>query len=73
MRPERARNWLLGLLLVFATVMVYKPAWQAGFIWDDDIYVTNNRLLNRAGRAEAGSGFAQLAVAVFPVGLHAAV
>jgi tetratricopeptide (TPR) repeat protein len=35
----------LGLLLVAATLLAYQPAWQAGFIWDDDDYVTNNPLL----------------------------
>lgn len=36
---------LLGLLLVAATVIAYRPAWNAGFVWDDDAYVTENRLL----------------------------
>jgi tetratricopeptide (TPR) repeat protein len=39
------RGWLLGLLLVTATVLAYQPAWHAGFIWDDDAYVTGNPLL----------------------------
>ncbi len=39
------KDWLLGLLLVAATVVAYQPAWQAGYIWDDDIYVTTNKLL----------------------------
>ena len=38
-------NWLWGLLLVAATILVYQKAWQAGFIWDDDLYVTQNELL----------------------------
>lgn len=38
-------NWLWGLLLVLATVLVYQKAGQAGFIWDDDLYVTQNELL----------------------------
>ena len=33
---------LLGLL----TVLAYQPVWHAGFIWDDDRYVTNNPLLS---------------------------
>ncbi|HXE43209.1 MAG TPA: glycosyltransferase family 39 protein, partial [Candidatus Baltobacteraceae bacterium] len=37
--------WLLGLFLVLAVIFVYQPAWHAGFIWDDDLYVTNNMLL----------------------------
>jgi Flp pilus assembly protein TadD len=37
---------LLGaLLLVLAVVLAYQPAWNAGFIWDDDNYVTGNPLL----------------------------
>jgi tetratricopeptide (TPR) repeat protein len=26
-------------------MLAYHPAWHAGFIWDDDVYVTNNPLL----------------------------
>jgi tetratricopeptide (TPR) repeat protein len=39
------RGWLKGLLLVAAVVFAYQPVWHAGFIWDDDVYVTNNPLL----------------------------
>ena len=42
---SRNRGWLLGLLLVAATLIAYQPAWHGGFIWDDDKYVTQNRLL----------------------------
>ena len=45
LRSSRNRAWLLGLLLVAATLLAYQPAWQAGFIWDDDDYVTDNPLL----------------------------
>jgi tetratricopeptide (TPR) repeat protein len=45
LRSPRNRAWLLGLLLVAATLLAYQPAWQAGFIWDDDEYVTDNPLL----------------------------
>ena len=38
-------NWLWGALLVLATIVAYQQAWRAGFIWDDDIYVTQNKLL----------------------------
>jgi len=40
------RTWLLGLALVAATIFAYQPIWHAGFIWDDDLYVTHNRLLS---------------------------
>ena len=39
------QGWLPGLLLAVATLLAYQPAWHAGFIWDDDVYVTRNRLL----------------------------
>jgi protein O-mannosyl-transferase len=39
------QGWLPGLLLVAAVVFAYQPVWHAGFIWDDDLYVTHNRLL----------------------------
>jgi len=32
-------------LLFFAVILTYQPAWHAGFIWDDDAYVTENPLL----------------------------
>jgi protein O-mannosyl-transferase len=38
-------NWLWGLLLLVVTVVVYRHAWSAGYIWDDDVYVTDNPLL----------------------------
>ncbi len=43
--PPRLNAWLGCLLLLAGTILVYQPAWHAGFIWDDDDYVTNNRLL----------------------------
>jgi len=36
---------LFAALLIAATILAYQPAWNAGFIWDDDDYVTNNPLL----------------------------
>ena len=39
------KSWLKGLLLVVAVFLAYQPVWHAGFIWDDDVYVTQNRLL----------------------------
>jgi tetratricopeptide (TPR) repeat protein len=43
-RPD-GRDWLLALALVFVTVLAFLPVWRAGFIWDDDVYVTDNPLL----------------------------
>ena len=42
-RPALAAFALLGL-----TFLAYAPAFHAGFVWDDDDYVTQNRLLHDA-------------------------
>src|SRR5271170_3949965 len=34
--------WLLALVLVLVTIVVYLPAMGAGFIWDDDDHLTAN-------------------------------
>lgn len=38
---------LLGLALVAAVVAAYLPALQAGFVWNDDTYLTENPTLDR--------------------------
>jgi tetratricopeptide (TPR) repeat protein len=52
--PSRTRHqpasgwnprWILGALLILATTIAYQKAWHAGYIWDDDVYVTTNKLL----------------------------
>lgn len=40
------QNWIFPLLLVAAVIVAYHPAWHGGFIWDDDAYVTGNKLLS---------------------------
>lgn len=42
---SRKRIWLFALVLVLATIFAYRPAWNGGFVWDDDFYVTKNSLL----------------------------
>ena len=37
--------WLGGLFIIFATLVAYWPAFSAGFIWDDDFFVTQNLAL----------------------------
>lgn len=39
------RWWPWALLLAVLTIFAYAPAWHAGYIWDDDKYVTANPLL----------------------------
>jgi protein O-mannosyl-transferase len=41
----RGRALLFCLVLAAVTILVYRPAWNGGFLWDDDSYVVNNDLL----------------------------
>src|SRR5688572_4188200 len=44
--PALTRQEVLwGFVLLLVTVLAYRHAWTAGYIWDDDIYVTKNQLL----------------------------
>ena len=43
--PANWQLWVLGAVLVAMTVFAYQQAWNAGYIWDDDKYVTENELL----------------------------
>lgn len=38
-------SWIWAALIVLLTLLAYLPALKAGFIWDDDAYVTHNHLL----------------------------
>jgi tetratricopeptide (TPR) repeat protein len=40
---------MLAILLAVCTVIAYQPVWRAGYIWDDDIHVTANKLLHEPG------------------------
>lgn len=44
----------MGMLLVALTFAVYQPVWHAGFIWDDDSFLTNNPVI------KAGNGLYRL-------------
>ena len=37
--------WLMAALLALVTMLAYRPVWQAGWVWDDGVHVTQNRLL----------------------------
>ena len=45
LRTPFARVFLLASLLAALTIFAYRPAWNGGFIWDDDAYVSKNPLL----------------------------
>jgi len=66
----RAKTVALQALLVCMTLAAYLPAMRAGFIWDDDAYVTENQTL----RWIRGSASAALLVALGTVtGLQARI
>lgn len=44
---SRRRELLLGLFLLIAVLVAYGPALPAGFVWDDDVYVTNDTMLTK--------------------------
>ncbi len=39
------RPWLLALVLAVVTFAAYQPTWHAGFIWDDDVWITQNPMI----------------------------
>ena len=46
-RSQTARMfWFGALAIILLTFIAYFPALQAGYIWDDDDYLTNNPNLN---------------------------
>jgi tetratricopeptide (TPR) repeat protein len=42
------KSWVCACVLVLITLLAYQPVWRAGFIWDDDMYVTDNSALRGA-------------------------
>ena len=40
-----SRDWVWGLILVSAIILAYLPVWHAGYIWDDDMVVTENPVI----------------------------
>jgi tetratricopeptide (TPR) repeat protein len=45
------RDWVWGLLLVAATFLAYRPAWNGQPVWDDDAHMTKPDLRSAAGLA----------------------
>jgi tetratricopeptide (TPR) repeat protein len=41
----RGRACVFGALLAVVTIFAYRPAWNGGFLWDDDDYIIKNDLL----------------------------
>jgi len=43
--PFWRSDWFAGLLLAFAALLAYQRVWHAGFIWDDEMHLTNNPVI----------------------------
>jgi len=42
---SRRSVFIFALVLAAVTIFAYRPAWNGGLLWDDDVYITNNELL----------------------------
>ncbi len=47
--PLARWEWLFLAALVVAVLLVYQPAWQGGFLWDDEAHVTKPELRSWQG------------------------
>ena len=43
-RSFARQQWLFAAALLVAVLLAYQPAWQGGFVWDDDSHVTKPEL-----------------------------
>src|SRR2546430_9601254 len=59
-KPDERTAWQLvaqAAVIVGAVLLVYLPAWRAGFVWDDEQLITANPLLRTfSGLIEMWSG-----------------
>ena len=62
--------WALGLVLFAGVLLAYQPAWHAGFIWDDDVYVTEKQTAHGPGRVASNLVLDRLSFAKLSIGLH---
>src|SRR5438445_3947274 len=42
---SRRGVFIFVLVLAAVTIFAYRPAWNGGLLWDDDVYIPNNELL----------------------------
>src|SRR5881275_1135236 len=42
---SRRGVFIFALVLAVVTIFAYRPAWNGGLLWDDEVYITNNELL----------------------------
>ena len=64
------KPWVLAIVLLALTVLAYLPVWRCGYIWDDDAYVTQNRLLTAPDGLERIWFSAHRQSQYFPLVIH---
>ena len=42
-------GWFFAVALLIAVFLAYAPAWNGGFVWDDDLHLLNNPVLKPDG------------------------
>jgi tetratricopeptide (TPR) repeat protein len=45
LRAWFSHDWIRGLILILAIILIYAPVWWAGYNWDDDAVVTANPVI----------------------------
>ena len=45
MTTVQSRQWLWAAAILLLVLLAYQPVWHAGFVWDDNFYVTENPAL----------------------------
>jgi len=43
------RDWFFCLILAVVTMLAYQPAWNGGFLWDDDAHIATTQLRSLDG------------------------
>src|SRR5271170_3645219 len=74
---SRFPAWLMAVLLLLSTIVVYWPALHGGFIWDDDSHISDNPALRSTrglweiwSKPGATCQYYPLSFTVFWVGYH---
>lgn len=47
--PTTWKQWLIATALVVVVFLAYQPAWNGGFLFDDDLHLLNNPVLKTGG------------------------
>ena len=46
---QRRSDWFFCLILAIVTILAYQPAWNGGFLWDDDAHIATAQLRSLDG------------------------